>query len=199
MTPTEIAEARRPANELDTEGEHARKLRFRRLFAGGFLAFALFGVAAAGPLEDGTMEYQRGHNAAAMRLWRPLADQGNAQAQSNLGWMYEHGESVPQDYAQSVAWYRKGADQGNALGQLGLGGKYEQGQGVPEDFVQAYMWFDLAAVRGELAAIPNADLSAMRDKAAKERDAVAAQMTPEQIAEAKRLAKAWMQSHPSTP
>ncbi len=49
------------------------------------------------------------------------ADQGDADAQLNLGFMYDHGEGVPQNYAEAVRWYRMAADQGNAIAQHNLG------------------------------------------------------------------------------
>ena len=78
---------------------------------------------------------------------RPLAEQGNATAQNNLGVMYAKGQGLPQNFAQAVVWYRKAADQGDAGAQFNLGGMYEDGQGVPKDYAQAHMWFSLAASR----------------------------------------------------
>ncbi len=52
---------------------------------------------------------------------RARADQGVADAQSNLGVMYDNGEGVPQDHAEAVRWYRLAADQGLALAQFSLG------------------------------------------------------------------------------
>jgi TPR repeat protein len=57
-------------------------------------ALALFSVAVAGPLEDGEAADQRGEYATAMGLLRPLADQRNAAAQTNLGWMYAIGHDL---------------------------------------------------------------------------------------------------------
>jgi uncharacterized protein len=48
-------------------------------------------VVFAGPLEDGQAAYNRGDYATALKLFRPLAEQGNADAQNNLGWLYERG------------------------------------------------------------------------------------------------------------
>jgi hypothetical protein len=70
------------------------KQRITTFFAGGLLTLALFGIATAGPIEDGYAAYQRGDYATAMRLWRPLADQGNVFAQDFLGAMFSH--VVPQ-------------------------------------------------------------------------------------------------------
>ena len=117
------------------------------------------------------------------------ADQGDAAAQNNLGRMYDGGHGVPQDYAQAVVWLRKAAEQGSALGQVNLGTMYDHGHGVPQDYAQAHMWYNLAA--------SSAEDDAARNEAAKVRDLVATKMTPAQIAEAQRMAREWMQSHPS--
>ena len=159
------------------------KQRITTLFAGGLLALALFGVAAAGPFEDGQAAYQRGDYAAAMSYWRPLAEEGHANAQGNLGVMYANGQGVPQDYAQALIWLRKAADQGDAVAQNNLGGIYYEGQGILQDFVRAHMWFNLAASRAEDAET--------REQATKNREILAAKMTPAQIAEAQRLASEW--------
>ena len=63
--------------------------------------------------------------AAAVSWYRKAADQGDANAQYNLGIMYDNGQGVPQDYAAAAAWYRKAADQGDARGQSNLGLMYE--------------------------------------------------------------------------
>ena len=67
-----------------------------------------------GRFEDGKAAYQSGDYETALRFWRPLADQGNAEAQNGLGVAYVGGHGVPQDPAQAVLWWRKAADQGNA-------------------------------------------------------------------------------------
>ncbi len=164
-------------------------------------------MTAAGPLEDGLAAYDRGDFATAMRLWRPLAEQGNVTAQYNLGVMYAKGRGVPQDYvqaylwfnlaasrlsdvkhrddAEAVKWYRLAAEQGYASAQYNLGLMYAKGQGVPQDYVQAHMWFDLAASR-----FP-ARKAKRRDQAIGNRAFVASKMTPAQLAEAQRLAREW--------
>src|SRR5713226_5680439 len=93
------------------------------------LSVSLAAPVAAGPYEDGLAAAQHGDYATALRLWRPLADQGHADAQNNLGVMYSNGRGVPQDYAEAARWYSKAADQGFAAGQYNLGIMYEQGHG----------------------------------------------------------------------
>src|SRR3990172_7650549 len=97
------------------------------------LSLSLAAPVAAGPFEDAAAAYELGDYATALRLMRPLAEQGDALAQYNLGVMYENGQGVPQDYAEAVKWYRKAADQGVALAQSNLGFAYANGQGVPQD------------------------------------------------------------------
>ena len=68
----------------------------------------------AGPLGDAEAAYERGDYATAMRIFRPLADQGNAVARNYLGDMHNLGWGVPQDYIEALRWYRLAADQGLA-------------------------------------------------------------------------------------
>ncbi len=131
----------------------------------------------------GRAAYKQGDYATALREWRPLAKQGNGNAQFMLGVMYRKGQGVPQDDAESVRWSRKAAEQGIAGAQRNLGVMYSQGRGVSQDFVQGYMWADLAA-----SSYPPGE---KRDGAIKNRDIVAERMTPAQISEAQKLAREW--------
>ena len=149
------------------------------------LALGLSEPVLAGPFEDAYAAYLKQDYAMALRLFRPLAAQGNAQAQSRLGNMYNHGQGVPQDYAQAVKWYRLAADQSYAGAHYNLGVMYNLGQGVPEDYVEAHKWFNLSASRA------SADEKYVHDLAVKNRDRVAGLMTPAQIAEAQKRASAW--------
>jgi uncharacterized protein len=69
------------------------------------ILLSLAAPVAAGPFEDATAAWGKGDYATALRLIRPLADQGNASAQYYLGSMYYNGHGVPQDYAEAVRWY----------------------------------------------------------------------------------------------
>jgi TPR repeat protein len=68
--------------------------------------------AAAGPLEEGETAYQSGNYETALRLVRPLAEQGNARAQFDLGVIYNNGRGVPQDYVLSYMWFNLSAARG---------------------------------------------------------------------------------------
>ncbi len=133
--------------------------------------------------DEGVAAYDSGDYATALKEFRPLAEQGEASAQGNLGVMYAKGQGVPQDYKEAVKWYRRAAEQGDATAQNNLGGMYFDGKGVSPDYVQAHMWFNLAAAAGN-------------DEAVKKRDMVTKQMTPTQISEAQKLARDWMQKRP---
>ncbi len=68
---------------------------FKQLIAGVGLAVMLASAAIAGPYEDGHADHERGDYETALILWKPLADQGDADAQFNLGLMYAHGHGLP--------------------------------------------------------------------------------------------------------
>ncbi len=104
-----------------------------RKIAIGLVAVALFVgsmTAHAVDFSVGYEAYQRGDYATALRIFRQLADQGNARAQFVLGYMYSKGQGVPRDYAEAVRWYRKAADQNHAIAQYNLWAMYHTGQGV---------------------------------------------------------------------
>jgi TPR repeat protein len=158
-------------------------LSFKHTLTGVVLTVMLTSGATAGPLEDGDAAYERGDYATAVQLWRPLAEQGNPEAQFILGQMYNTGRGVSQDYAEAVKWYRRAAEQGDVLSQAVLGAMYGGEEGVPPDYVQSYMWSNLAASR--------ASTQEDRNMALEMRNIVESKMTPEQIAEAQRLAREW--------
>src|SRR5206468_3559631 len=96
-------------------------------------------------------------------------------------------EGVPQDYAQAIKWFQRAANQGDLVAQMGLGGCYWEGRGVPKNRVEAYRWLNLAAAQ-------NAEGVAKRgvEAAAKARDALASEMTGDEVAEAQRLSGAFV-------
>jgi TPR repeat protein len=101
------------------------------------------------------------------------ATYGYAPAQRSLGVKYEKGQGVKRSYSEAVRWYRHGADQGDAKAQYRLGRMYVMGRGVRRDYTEAVAWFNLAAAQG----IEDAGLA---------RDAVAAKLSPQQLAETER-------------
>lgn len=119
----------------------------------------------------------------ALKWLRMAAKKGDPDAQNNLGQMYEDGEGVPTNYVQAAEWYRRAAEHvpdfgGAGQGRNNLGRLYMQGLGVPKDCIKAYMWFRLTNF--------DANLSYAK-----------AQMTPDQILEAERMAAEWKSRHSS--
>jgi len=133
-------------------------------------------VARADGLEEAVEAYQKGNYAQVLEILRPLAAQGIASAQNNLGWMYDEGKGVAQDYKEAMKWYRLAAKQGHATAQNNLGVMYVMGKGVTQDYVRARMWFNLAARKGD-------------EDAKENRLRIAKKMTLSQIAEAQKMAR----------
>ncbi|MFQ5984322.1 MAG: tetratricopeptide repeat protein [Alphaproteobacteria bacterium] len=131
----------------------------------------------------GVEAYDGGDYATALSEWRPLAEQGDAEAQIALANMYLFGVGVRQDYREAAKWYRRAAEQGEVIAQINLGELYATGRGVAKDDVLAYMWFSLAAADGH----PYAEVA---------RDELAPRMTPDQVARAEELARAWTPKAP---
>jgi TPR repeat protein len=114
----------------------------------GAVALALAQPVAAGELEDGIDAYHQQDYAKALELWKPLAEQGNAAAQYQLGTLYAEGKGVQQSDATAVAWFARAANQGNAAAQYNLAASYAEGLGVPKDDAAAARWFRRAAEQG---------------------------------------------------
>jgi uncharacterized protein len=150
------------------------------------VALAVFVVPAGAQSLEERMKnaagaYERKDFAAAIAVWRPLAEAGNAEAQTLLGAMYWSGEGVQRDHKEAAKWYLRAAEKGYARAQNDIGFMYGFGEGVPpKDNVQAFKWLSLA-VRNYTA--KNQE---RLDQATKDLAAVRAHMTPAQIADAER-------------
>jgi hypothetical protein len=86
------------------------------------------------------------------RICRLRAEQGDVEAEANLGHIYSSGKGVLRDDAEALRWYREAADQGSAKGQDGLAFMYSHGQGVPQDYAEALRWYRKAAEQGDAKA-----------------------------------------------
>ena len=128
--------------------------------------------------QKGMRHYKPDDVATALNELRPLAAEGDADAQFKLGSLYYQGFGVPQDFKEAIAWLRKAAEQNHTSAQVTLGAIYADGiPGVVEkNYPQALMWFIFAAGQG--------DPDAMEF-----RDSLGLKMTPAQIAEAQKLAR----------
>ena len=87
--------------------------------------------------------------AEALPIYRKMADDGDAAAQTRTGCMYQLGQGVAANAPEAVRWFRAAAEQGDALAQGCLGDMYRQGQGVAEDAAEAVKWHRKAAEQGD--------------------------------------------------
>ena len=173
----------------------------------------LLGVPSySADFNKGLTAAQSGDFATALKEWKPLAEEGNAVAQNNLGLMYHNGWGVPQDYKEAVYWYRLAVEQGYSIAQYNLGLMYEKGKGVPQDDKEAVRLYRLAAEQGYADAQGNlgvmyvfgkgvtkdfvyahmwGNIALMNgnERGASVRGHVAEKMTSSQIEEAQRLAR----------
>jgi uncharacterized caspase-like protein len=85
--------------------------------------------------------FDRANYATALKVWLPLAEQGDQAAQTYVGEIFEKGLGVQPDYAVAATWYRRAAERGYARAALNLGNLYERGLGVSRDPVQALSWY----------------------------------------------------------
>ena len=153
------------------------------------LSFVVFSLCAAPVrpalaegLTPGIRAYYRGDYAQAVRELTPAAIRGNARAQGRLGFMYENGFGVPQNYVAAADLYQSAAVQGDAFAQSRLGLSYDKGHGVPPNLILSHKWLNLAAATAS---------GRQRDYYRRLRDAVASKMTSAQIFESQQLALIW--------
>ena len=133
------------------------------------------------PMDDWSSAYKRGDYALALKILKPLAAQGNAEAQTQIGYMYDKGEGVTQDYTEALKWWFLAAAQGYAMAQSNLAYMYFTGRGVTKDYIRAHMWYNLSSLSGH----PNGT---------KNSRSVAKLMTPQQIEKAQIMAgQCWAQ------
>jgi hypothetical protein len=111
-----------------------------------------------------------------------LAEQGDADAQWQLGVRYHNGEEVPRDDAQAVLWFFRAAEQGHSTAQATLGAYYWAGRGVPQDLTKAYFWSALALAQGD-------------ENSRSRLEGLASQMTKSQVASARQQAELWLHAH----
>ena len=135
-------------------------------------------IAFGGAFQDGVDAVQKGDYETARIIFLPLAEQGDARAQCNLGVMYDNGLGVPKDYKEASKWFRLAAEQGDPYAQHNLGGMYDQGDGVVQNHVLAHMWFTLSGSQG----IENAVYSRRKCEE---------KMSPAQIDKALEMAVNW--------
>jgi len=124
-------------------------------------------------------DFERGDHAAALVQLRKIAESGDPLAEFYVGFSYDRGLGIEQDFTEAVRWYGKSAEHGLPVAQNNLAVKYARGQGIAKDQVQAFKWFIIA---GELGSEP-ASLNLKK----LEKTVTAAQQS-----EARKLADDWL-------
>jgi TPR repeat protein len=185
------------------------------LLAGLFVMLAL--VPARAGYDDAIKYYDHGDYAAALRELRPLAAQGNLDAQAKLGAMYLDGRGVKQDYTTAMRWLKQAATEGNvAAAESDIGRIYYNGAGagLKRDYAEAARWFQKAADQGYsdaqvgLGTLYEYGLGVPKDyikaymlfelasnggskDATRLRDEIGRVMRPNDVAQAEKLVAAW--------
>jgi len=112
------------------------------------LVLLQYSNAWAANYEEGKKAYLDKDYARALEILKPLAENGDSQAQVTLGIMYDFGHGVAKDPAKAIEWYIKAAEQGIPVVQHDVGVKYFQGQGVEQDYLKAAYWWEQSANAG---------------------------------------------------
>jgi len=96
--------------------------------------------------------YNRGDFTTAMRVFRPLADQGQALGEYLIGLMYANAQGVPENYSEALKWLQKAAEQGEPKAQFSVGLIYFKGLGIPRNYAEASKWYRRSADQGNATA-----------------------------------------------
>jgi len=172
-------------------GSGARRAWMRRAFYRLILLLLMSTVhvpaARADAFAAGLRAYAAQNYVLSAEIFLPLAEQGDARAQTYLGVMYLRGQGVPQNFQVAAYWLHLASEAGLPAAQYFLGLMYDKGQGVAQDFVLAHAWLNLAVAHAG---------PSLRSRWVLIRDAVASKMSEWQLAEARRLAYEWW---PETP
>jgi TPR repeat protein len=122
----------------------------------------------------------------AAQWWQKASDAGDVSAMDALASAYAAGSGVMKDTAEAARWWRAAAEKGDPTGQHALALAYFAGSGVPKDLVEAYKWLHLAV-----------QLSSPADRQPHmiAREAIGTNMTAEDMAEAQKRAREWIDAH----
>ena len=99
-------------------------------------------AAVGAPFRDAAKLHRAGDTAAAIAIWQPLAQKGDANAAFNLGTIHQHGDGVAKDPAQALKWYRIAAERGDRESQSRLGAMYLNGEGTAKDEKEGWRWIN---------------------------------------------------------
>jgi uncharacterized protein len=121
-------------------------MQLKKILISFLLSIGLIGTTclAYADFNDGWTAYSIEDYRTAFKEWRPLAEEGDAKSQTNLGILYYNGRGVLKDYKKALAWLKKAAEQGEAEAQYILGEIYIEGKVAVKSFKNAKYWVELA-------------------------------------------------------
>ncbi len=90
---------------------------------------------------DAKLAFERGDYEASFQLWKPLAIDGDLDAQNYIAIHYYLGLGVKKDYREALKWFQKSAMKGHVDALKNYGMMHQNGYGIPVDYTEAYMWF----------------------------------------------------------
>lgn len=152
-------------------------IRFAALLA------CLLPLAAHAGFDEGSEAYSVGDYAKAMVEFKAAAEGGDPRAEYYVGFLYYRGYGVSKDFAEAANWFGRSAAKRDSRAQYYVAKMHEKGEGMDKDLVQAHLWFSLSA---KYAPNPR-DAAYTREEIEK----LERKMSPEQIANAKKLAGEW--------
>lgn len=98
--------------------------------------------------DEGLQALLDGNYAEAYCRWKPIAAQGDVDAQYNLAWLYANGNGMTVDVGKALYWWEKAAETGHADAEFAMGLAYTTGEGIKRDMQAAIAWFIKAAQHG---------------------------------------------------
>ena len=127
-------------------------MKLKKLLLTLMLPISLISIVYA-DYQDGLDAALEGDYKAALKIFQPLAEQGDINAQYALGWMYDDGRGLSEDDKLAVKWYRRAAEKGHIDAQYNLGHMYRRGDGIEKDYKQALKWYKKSAKQGNKKAL----------------------------------------------
>ena len=117
-----------------------------------FIIFFSYNTSQAAELEDGFQAFTTGNYEQALRLWLPLAEEDNADAQYNLGILYQKGLGVEKNPKTAFIWYKRASANGHTDAMYNLGIMYDKGRVIYRSPKDALKWWKKAAELGNASA-----------------------------------------------
>ncbi|MBF0410166.1 MAG: sel1 repeat family protein [Candidatus Riflebacteria bacterium] len=167
---------------LGVKKDHAEALKWLMLAAQQGRAEAQYLVGEI--LFEPQTSNVKASRSEAFVWYNKAADQGFDLAIRRMAICYDLGEGIPKDYVKAFNWYLRGAELGDFACQYCVGVMYEEGNGTEKNLIEAYKWFHIVT----FGVAP----SMQKGWTLLKRDILKSSMKPEEIAEARRLADAWL-------